>query len=138
MTPAATNTTVVRPVRFAVKGRRKRAIAGGEPEPTVAKPTSRVPRVSILMALAIKYDRLLRDGVVESQTELARLAHVTQPRMTQILNLLHLAPDIQEWLLFLPEVTDGRDPVTEKDLRIVAKEVEWGKQRSAGGFARLA
>lgn len=54
------------------------------------------------MALAIKFDGLLRDGKVADQSELARLAHVTQPRMTQIMNLLHLARDIQEELLFLP------------------------------------
>ena len=57
------------------------------------------------MALAIRFDRLIREDVVSDQSELARLAHVTQPRMTQIMNLLHLAPDIQEELLFLPLVT---------------------------------
>ena len=52
----------------------------------------RIPRISKLMALAIRYDRLLREGVVSDSAELARLAKVTQPRITQILNLLHLAP----------------------------------------------
>jgi hypothetical protein len=49
--------------------------------------------------------------------------------MTQIMNLLHLAPDIQEAILFLPEVTRGPDPVNEKMLRAVVGEVCWGKQR---------
>ena len=35
---------------------------------------------------------------------------VTRARMTQIMNLLNLAPDIQEELLLLPPVTEGRDP----------------------------
>ena len=81
------------------------------------------------MALAIRCDGLLRDGTVRDQTELAKLAHVTQPRMTQILNLLHLAPEIQEQLLFLPRVVSGKDPVHEKMLRPIAAEVEWGRQR---------
>ncbi len=55
--------------------------------------------------------------------------HVTQPRMTQIMNLLHLAPDIQEELLFLPRVTDGRDPIHEKMLRPITKMVSWSEQR---------
>ena len=73
--------------------------------------------------------RAVRQGVVRDQTELARLAKVTQPRMTQILNLLHLAPDIQEELLHLPRVKIGKDPITERDLRPIAAEVDWGRQR---------
>jgi len=94
-------------------------------------PQGRVPRISRLMALAIKYDGLLKEGTVPDMSELARFAHVTQPRMMQIMNLLHLAPDIQEELLFLPEVTDGRDPIHEKMLRPVTALPSWGEQREA-------
>jgi len=82
------------------------------------------------MALAIRFERLLEEGVVANQSELARLAHVTQPRITQIMNLLHLAPDIQEEILFLPEVVEGRDPITERDLRSVAAVMQWCQQKS--------
>ena len=92
-------------------------------------PSGRVPRISRLMSLAIRFDRLIQDGVVSDQSELARLAHVTQPRMTQIMNLLHLAPDIQETILFLPRITSGRDPIHEKLLRPIAAEASWLKQR---------
>ena len=95
----------------------------------VERPKGRIPRVSRLMALAIKFDGLIDDGVVADRSELARLAHVTQPRMTQIMNLLNLAPDIQEQLLFLPRVTNGRDPINEKMLRPIGSEVSWRKQR---------
>jgi hypothetical protein len=94
-----------------------------------AVPPGRVPRISKLMALAIRFDGLIRDGKVRDMSELARLAHVTQPRMTQIMNLLHLAPDIQEELLFLPLVTDGRDPIHERMLWPVAAVVDWREQR---------
>ena len=92
-------------------------------------PVRRIPRIAKLMALAIRFDGLLRDGVVSDQSELARLARVTQPRMTQIMNLLHLAADIQAEILFLPEVATGRDPIHERLLRPVAAEVSWPKQR---------
>ena len=83
----------------------------------------------MLMALAIRFDGLLRDGIVSSQSELAELAQVSQPRMTQIMNLLHLAPDIQEEILFMEPVEMGRDPVTEKELRRVVSACEWTVQR---------
>jgi len=94
------------------------------------RPQGRIPRVSRLMALAIKFDGLIDDGVVADRSELARLAHVTQPRMTQIMNLLNLAPDIQEQLLFLPRVTNGRDPIHEKMLRPLTRMVRWNDQRA--------
>jgi len=67
---------------------------------------------------------------VRNTTDLARLTHVTQPRITQVMQLLYLAPDIQEELLFLPPVERGRDPITERDLRPIAAIVDWSKQRS--------
>ncbi len=89
----------------------------------------RVPRISRLMALAIRFEGMLRNGEVRDQSELARLAHVTQPRMTQILNLLHLAPAIQKAILHLPMVEPGQGPIHEKMLRPIAAERDWGKQR---------
>ena len=120
-------TTVTRQFHFAIKGRRKRAIPGPVPDPV--EPQGRTPRISKLMALAIRFDDLLRSGEVASQSELARLAHVTQPRMTQIMNLLHLASDIQEGILFLPPISQGRDPLTERSMRGVCVHPNWAHQR---------
>lgn len=122
-------TTVVRTIRITRKARRKRVVLGPDaPKPELP---GRVPRVARLLALAIKYDRLLRKGVVADLSELARLCQVTQPRMTQIMNLLHLAPDIQEEILDLEPVPKGRDPVTERDLRPIAAMTSWARQRAA-------
>ncbi len=88
-------------------------------------------------ALTIRFERMLRDGEVRDQSELARLAHVTQPRMTQILNLLHLAPSIQEEILHLPLVTEGKDPIHEKMLRPIAAEVDWARQREMWAEVRV-
>ncbi|MBN2563618.1 MAG: hypothetical protein JXQ75_22085 [Phycisphaerae bacterium] len=120
-------TTVTKRIHFARKGPRKVARLGPPPEPT--EPPGRIPRVSKLMALAIRFEELLRDGQVADQSELARLAHVTQPRMTQIMNLLHLAPDIQEEILHLPRVMQGRDSITERDVRPITQLRDWRKQR---------
>lgn len=123
-------TTVVREIHFARKTRRKVIMPGPPPAPPEPPITQgRIPRVSRLMALAIRFQKLLDDGEIASMSELARLTHVTQPRMTQIMNLLHLAPDIQEELLSLPFVRSGEDPITERDLRPITRMRDWRKQR---------
>jgi len=106
---------------------RKQLERGGTP--TVNPETGRMPWVSKLMALAIRFDGLLHDGVVTDQAELARFGHVSRARVTQIMNLLHLAPDIQEKLLFLPLIERGRDTLLERHLRPVAAVPDWRKQR---------
>ena len=98
---------------------------GAEPPP------GRIPRISRLMALAIHYDELLRTGIVKSLAELAELGHVSTTRISHIMNLLHLAPDIQERLLFLKPVLRGPDPVFLKDLQPITRQFSWTKQRTA-------
>ena len=66
-------------------------------------------------------DRLLDRGAVKSLAEIARLGHVTRARVTQIMNPLLLAPDIQEEILFLPPTTAGRDSITEREARHVLR-----------------
>jgi hypothetical protein len=72
---------------------------------------------------------MVRRGEVKDYAELARLGHVTRARVTQIMNLLNLAPDIQEAILFLPAVERGHDPVKEWQVRPIAAEAVWAKQR---------
>ena len=110
--------------RHASHGQRRMRVG-----PAPAVPPGRVPRVSRLMALAIRFEELLRRGDVTDYAELARLGHVTRARVTQIMNLLNLAPDIQEELLFIPLVVEGREPVKEWHVRPIAAEAEWAVQR---------
>ena len=104
----------------------KTKVAAGKRKPL---PEARVPHVAKLMALAIRLDEMLQSGEVVNQAELARLGKVSRGRLTQIMNLLNLAPDIQEEILFLPEFALGHAPLTEGDLRPIAGEVSWERQR---------
>ena len=88
-----------------------------------------IPRVAKLIALAIRFDGLVRDGVVADYAELARLGHVSRSRVSQIMSLSNLAPDIQDEILFLPRVELGRDPVSERELRRIVALPDWKKQR---------
>ncbi len=106
---------------------RKELEAGAEPPPAV--PLGRVPRVARLLALAHRLDGLLRAAVVRDYAELARLGHVTRARISQVMALLQLAPDLQEQILFLPRVERGRDPVILHDLLPIAATADWRRQR---------
>jgi hypothetical protein len=99
--------------------------------------TGKLPRITRLMALAIKFEGLIRDGVVRDYADLARLGYVTRARLTQIMNLRLLAPDIQEEILFFPKTTTGRDPVSERNLRRITAIVRWDRQRKAWREMRL-
>jgi hypothetical protein len=116
-------------IHFGTSDRGRREMRVGRAPAVPEAPAGRVPRVARLMALAIRFDGLIRDGAVADQAEIARFGHITRARMTQIMNLLHLAPDIQEQILDLPLVERGRDPVTERDLRPIAAEMDWRRQR---------
>lgn len=99
------------------------------PEEQPVKPTCSVPRISRLMALAIKYQGMLDRGEAAGITALARLCRVTQPRMSQILNLNLLCPSIQEQLLFLPPHASGKQAIHERKLRAVCQEIDWQTQK---------
>jgi len=90
------------------------------------------------MALAIHMQELVDRGEVVDYADLARLAHVTRARITQIMNLNHLAPDIQEELLALPLINGGRDLIRERMLRPIAAIMDWPKQRRMWEELKLA
>jgi hypothetical protein len=81
------------------------------------------------MALALRLEAYLRDGQVANYAELAELGHVTRPRVSQIMNLLNLAPVIQEAILHLPRTVEGRDPIILRQLQLIASVINWRKQQ---------
>jgi len=108
---------------------RKELRDGPAPTPPDVAP-GRIPRVSRLMALAIRFDELVRTGVVADYAELARLGQVSRARVSQIMNLLQLAPDIQEAILFLPR-TEGRIATIHLwQLQSIAAAFSWKRQRT--------
>jgi len=121
--------TIETKVHFSTGSAGQKQMREGTVPPEKAPPPVRIPRIARLMALAIHFDGLIRRGVVRDYADLARLGGVTRARITQIMNLLNLAPDIQERLLFLPGAAVGRDSVTEREMRAVCDVAEWREQR---------
>ena len=97
---------------------------------------SAIASSALLMALAIRCDRLIREGEIADYAELARLGHVTRARVTQIMNLLLLAPDIQEAILNLPRISRGDDLIILRRVQAIAAEGDWVRQREL--WRRLA
>jgi hypothetical protein len=123
-------TTMRWPVKFSAVARGRKALGlFQEEEPCPEQ--GRVPRVARLMAGAIKMEQMIRDGVVKDYAELGRLGKVSRARISQIMALTTLAPDIQEHVLFLPRVRSGREPVQLWQLLKVAARPDWAGQRGA-------
>jgi hypothetical protein len=117
--------------RLGGKGRRPNAPPRNAP-PGNAPGSPQIARLSRLMALAIRFDTLIRDGSVPNQATLARLGGVTRARLTQIMQLVRLAPDIQEELLWLP----GGSRMAERTIRPAVRCVAWEDQRRAFALAK--
>ena len=92
-------------------------------QPTVVGDS--IPRIARLMALAIRFEGLVQEKKIRDYAELARRGRVTRARMTQIMKLRHLAPDIQEQILFLPPIWN----LNERNLRCVVRCIDWSEQR---------
>lgn len=120
--------TVEFDVHFGRTAAGQRRVRSGPAPVKPEVPVGSVPRISRLMALAIRCEELIRSGEVADYAELARLGHVTRARMTQIMNLLNLAPDIQEAILFLSPTMQGHDSIGEREVRPIAATPDWGSQ----------
>ena len=119
--------TIKTRVRFNGGAHGRRRIEATKPRQDI--PTGRVPRISRLMALAIKMQKLMDSGEIRDYSELARVSHVSRARVTQLMNLNFLAPDVAEEVLFLPRTERGRDPIREHAIRPIAAELNWSTQR---------
>ena len=106
------------------------ALEEGTLPPTEAT-TGRTPRVTRLLVQAHCFQRLLDRGEAKDLADLARRYGVSRARVTQIMDLLLLAPDIQEEILFLPAVDAGPDSVTALHLRRVGRSARWTEQLAA-------
>ena len=100
------------------------------PETAVAQATERVPRITRLLALALKFEEMIRSGVVGNYTVMAELGQVSRSRVSQVTNLLNLAPDIQEEILFLRPEEAERLHTSELSVRKLSGILEWGEQRA--------
>jgi hypothetical protein len=118
---------------FRVRDGQGWAFTDEAPEPS-PEPVHRPARVAQMLALAHRLEAAIENGDYRDRADVARQLGFTRARVTQLLDLTLLAPDIQERVLD-QEAIDGREPLTERGLRDVVGIVDWGEQRTQ--WARL-
>ena len=101
-----------------------------EAPPPPPDPVRRPARVAVMLALAHKIQDAIDRGTVRDRAEVARKLGLTRARVTQLLDLLLLAPDLPLAVLAL-EAVDGAEPMSERALRAVAHAGSWRAQRDA-------
>jgi hypothetical protein len=90
----------------------------------------RLPRITQVLAMALQFQEMIDRGEIRRHADLARLGCVSRERISQMMVLTWLAPDIQEAILRLPQVPGGRFPVSEGTLRKTARLPMWEDQRA--------
>src|ERR1039457_565549 len=116
-------------VAISLRPRRPKASPDAQIAPLADLPGSRrIPRITRLMALAIKFEVMVERGDVRDYADLARLGYVTRARITQIMNLLLLAPNIQELILLLSDDCGLHRHLTDPAVRRIATTPFWPDQ----------
>lgn len=111
--------------------RARRVQFSEEPAPEAPprpEPVRRPAKVARMLALAHHIRWAIERGDVPDAATVARRLGLTRARVSQLLDLCLLAPDVQEAILAL-EAVDGAEPMAERALREVVREVGWEGQR---------
>jgi hypothetical protein len=108
-----------------------RLIASAPPPDAPASSDGRLPRVTQVMALAIQFQDMIQRGEASDYADLARLGCLTRERMSQIMELVWLAPDIQQEILEFRPTGAPRFPINEVAVRRIGGLLSWPEQRGA-------
>ena len=99
-------------------------VPGARPAPGSPQVPTNIPKITLLLVVGHHFERLVREGVVKDYAEIARRTGLTRARVTQIVDLMLLAPEIQEQILSSGFVDDVR----ERTLRGSAPTPSWEAQ----------
>jgi hypothetical protein len=111
-------------VRFQLRGSSQLPTAG----PHSSRHYGRLPRITQVLALAIHFEEIIARGDAKDYADIARLSCLSRERVSQIVRLVYLAPDIQVELLYLPP-SSQRFPISETSVRKIASLLCWTDQR---------
>lgn len=114
-------------IQFRLHATRRRPAT--EPCGSPGSSHGRLPRVTQVLALAVHFQDMIDRGDACNYADLARLGCLTRERMSQIMELIWLAPDIQAEILEFPSTATSRFPVSEVAVRNIADKLRWAEQR---------
>ncbi len=112
-------------IQFQLRG--KQLVTSDEPAERPIK--GRLPQITRVLALAIHLEQLIQQGDAKDYADVGRLSCLCRERISQIMRLNYLAPDIQVELLYLPPTPTGRYPISETAVRKIANLLPWADQR---------
>ena len=102
---------------------------GRGPSCTPAPAEGRLPRVTQVLALAVHFQDMIERGEARDYADLARLGCLARERISQIMELIWLAPDIQAEILNFVTTDPGRFPISEVAVRKITDLLSWKAQR---------
>ena len=79
--------------------------------------------------IALQYQQMLDEGIASSRADLARILDVSRAKVTQMLNLLKLDEEIQEFMLGLEDTDERLKVLTERRLRQISKIIDSEHQK---------
>lgn len=113
-------TTVLVGKLFRVKKGKAKRFKKEQPK----EPEKRPARIALQLALAYCIQKAIETGEIRDQAEAARVLGVTRARVSQLLDLTLLPPDVQERLL-----ADEVGTHSERALRSASGIEDWNGQR---------
>jgi hypothetical protein len=119
------NNTAPLEIRFQLRAKPRFTID----EPAECPGRGRLPQITRVLALAIHLEQLILLGDAKDYADIGRLSCLCRERVSQIMRLNYLAPDIQVELLYLPPTLTGRYPISETSMRRIANLLSWADQR---------
>ncbi|MBI3081915.1 MAG: hypothetical protein HYY94_03200 [Gemmatimonadetes bacterium] len=99
-----------------------RVVSAVPPRRRKPKPpkVARTPRVVELLRKALEWQALLESGEVPNQAAIGRREGITRARVTQVMGMLQLAPEIQQHILSMPDAV-RRPVISERALRPIVQ-----------------
>ena len=90
---------------------------------------AKLPRITHTVARAVLFEHSIANGEAADFSDLARLTAITRERVSQVMKMMWLAPDIHDDLLRLPPVRRGDFSIMVPEVTTIADEVLWEDQR---------
>ena len=92
---------------------------------------AKLPRITHTVARALMFEHAIANGEATDFADLARLTATTRERISQVMKMMRLAPDIQDEILRLPPVRRPQRAITVPEVEVIAEEVLWDDQRES-------
>jgi len=92
---------------------------------------AKLPRITHTVARALMFEHAIANGEAADFADLARLTATTRERVSQVMKMMRLAPDIQDEILRLPPVRRPQRAITVPEVTAITDQIVWDDQRSS-------